>query len=109
MLNIINFVEINEYFSDGKIGNIDVLNDTIWKINNSENWLDQLALLLKALVCENCFKDSNKETAVLMLITAFELHKIPNNQDKILNMILTLAKQHIVDLRRIKRMIIEAM
>ena len=107
MLEINNLIEINKIFSNGEIDKIDELNYTILKINNSNNWIDQIAFLLKALESDNCFKYGNRETAAACLLASMECNKIPINQDNVLKILFTISKNHIVDIRRIKRIIKE--
>lgn len=107
MLKIENLIEINKNFSNGEIDKIDNLNSTILKINNSNNWIGQISLLLKALLSENCFKECNKETACALMLAAFEIKNVAINQDNVLNLILAISKNRISDIRRINRMVKE--
>lgn len=107
MLNVTNLVEINKNFAKGEIDKNEVINYSILKINDTENWVEQIAWLFHALLSENCFKDGNKETAIAILLTVMEIKKLPINQDKILNIVLVISRNHITDINRIKRLIKE--
>ena len=107
MLEIQNLIEINKNFSSGEVVNF-VINDSILKINNSKNELEKLAVLLKDLLSLEVFKDANKETAAVLILSTMEQRNLPINQDRVLQLILTISRNKIIDVRRIKRLLQEA-
>ena len=66
MLNEKDLIGINSRFSNGNVVNRNSLDYTINLVKRTNNWVKQLANIVRAILIDNIFEDGNKRTARLM-------------------------------------------
>lgn len=98
-------VEINKKFANGVIVNKGSLEFALSATLNSKDWHEQLAYVIRALLCDHIFEDGNKRTAVAYLIAVLETFKYRYDSFKIDRLALKIAKNNISNIQTIRRMI----
>jgi fido (protein-threonine AMPylation protein) len=97
--------EINKKFSSGVVINKGSLDFALSAVFRSKDWQEQLAFVVRALLCDHIFEDGNKRTAAAYLIAVLEHLKYRFDPFKIDQLVLNIAKNNITDIKKIRRMI----
>ena len=98
-------VALNQEFEDGSFHNEPSLDFALSHANKSENWINGLSLLTRAILIDHVFQEGNKRTAALLIKTyaEYEGHKIYN--DKLVNLIKEILLKDITDINKIEGML----
>ena len=99
-------IGINEKFDDGIIVNRGSLDFALNSIKKSQDWQEQIAYLLRALLVDHVFKDGNKRTATNLLVTSLEREGFSFNKEEVIRLSIKLAKESITDIKEIKKLIV---
>ncbi|MBI3034603.1 Fic family protein [Candidatus Woesearchaeota archaeon] len=99
------FKELNKKFDKGIAVNQSSLEFAISYSKKSEDWQEQLALILRAIINDHAFSDGNKRTAAAYAMAVFESRKLAYDTYKVEKMVLGIAKNRITETSRIRRMI----
>lgn len=103
------FIEINKKFDKGVLVNSSTLEFAISAANNTKNWQEQVAFVVRALVNDHVFSDGNKRTAAAFIMAVFEEKKLPYDPYKIEKLVLSVAKNKTKNIKTIKEMIRNAL
>ena len=103
------FQKINLKFDKGTFVNQRSLEFAISAAQKSKNWQEQLAFIARAIINDHVFADGNKRTAAAYMMAVFESRKLPCDEYKIDKMVLSIAKNKISDIDKIRRMIQNAL
>lgn len=98
-------IGINRQFSSGTIVNPGSLDFALSAVLRSKDWQEQLAYIVRALVCDHVFEDGNKRTAVAYIMAVLESFKCRYDPFKIDQLVLKIAKNNISDIKKIRGMI----
>ena len=98
-------ISINQKFDEGIIVNRGSLDFALSSIRKSQDWQEQIAYLLRALLVDHIFKDGNKRTATDLLATALEREDFYFDNDGILKLTIKIAKDNVSDIKEIKKLI----
>ncbi len=96
---------ISKEFSTGAIVNKSSLEFAISAAYKSKDWQEQLAFVVRAMLCDHIFIDGNKRTAAAYIIATFEDLKYRYEPFKIDRLVLKIAKNNITSVKTIRRMI----
>ena len=92
---------INKEFENGVMVNESSLDYVITLAKKSNNWLNSLAMLIRAILIDHVFEEGNKRTAAAVVMTVLEMHNILYDKDKINKMIIKMLKKNITNLNEI--------
>ena len=98
-------VQMNKNFSSGAILSKSSLEFAISSAYKSKDWHEQLAYVVRALLCDHIFMDGNKRTAVAYIMAMLEDFKYRYDAFKIDRLVLKIAKSNITNVKTIRRMI----
>src|SRR3989344_8712113 len=98
-------IAINQKFDDGTIVNRGSFDFALNSIRKRQDWQEQIAYLLRALLIDHVFKDGNKRTATYLLIDALESGSFKFNQEELGILTVKIAKGNINDIKEIKKLI----
>ncbi len=96
---------INKNFSNGTIVNKSSLEFAISAAYKSKDWMEQMAYVIRAILCDHVFADGNKRTAANYVMAALEDFKYKYDPFKIDRLVLKIAKNNITKVGTIRRMI----
>ncbi len=96
---------INKRFASGSLVNKESLEFAISHAIRSKDWREQLALVMRAILCDHVFEDGNKRTAAAYFIAVLEEYRLAYDPFKIDQMIVKIAKNNITNVKNIRRMI----
>ncbi len=96
---------INKEFSTGAIVNKSSLEFAVSAAYKSKDWQEQLAFVVRAILCDHIFVDGNKRTAATYIMAALEDLKYRYDTFKIDRLVLKIAKNNITGVKTIRRMI----
>ena len=99
------FQKINLKFDKGTFVNQSSLESAISAAQKSKNWQEQLAFIVRVIINDHVFADGNKRTAAAFIMAVLESCKLPYDEYKIDKMVLSIAKNQISDIVKIRRMI----
>ena|SRR3989344_2735881 len=105
MLTIESIIGINKKFHSGKLVNRASLEFAVSAQNKTKNWLVQLAYLVRAILIDHSFEDGNKRTTVAIVLVYLEAHKLAYDPYKLDDIIISITKKNIKDLKKIGRLI----
>lgn len=103
MINQKALIEINKNFDRGIIVNGSSLDFALSSMQNSKDWVKQLAYLVRALLIDHVFQEGNKRTAAAVILSFFEIHKVgydPYKVDKLIGEIILKNINNIEQIRR---------
>jgi prophage maintenance system killer protein len=109
MINLEDVALINKQFSDGKIRNQSGLQYALDQVKATEDWSKQLAHLLRAVVVENAFEDGNKQTAAYLVLKFASDRRASISAQKIYDLVIAIAAKRIADIRKLQRMVKNAL
>lgn len=98
-------VEINKKFGSGAVVNGGSLDFAISAAHKGKDWQEQLAFVVRALLCDHVFEDGNKRTAAAYIMAVLESLKFKYDPFKIDRLVLKIAKNNVSKVEKIKRMI----
>jgi len=98
-------IGINKQFSSGTIINKGSLDFALSAAFRSKDWQEQLAFVVRALLCDHVFEDGNKRTAIAYTMAVLEGFKCRYDMFKIDRLVLKIAKSNMTDIKKIRRMI----
>jgi len=98
-----NVIGINQQFDEGIIINEGSLAFALSSIQKSQDWMEQVACLLRALLIDHAFRDGNKRTATAILLSALERQKFSFHPEEIPQLTLKISKNNIRDIKAIKK------
>ncbi len=98
-------IDVNKQFSNGTVVNQGSLDFALSAVLRSKDWREQLAYIVRALLCDHVFEDGNKRTAVAYTMAVLESFKCRYDPFKIDRLVLKIAKNNVSDIRKIRRMI----
>lgn len=96
---------INKNFGNGAIVNKSSLEFAISAAYKSKDSLEQLAYIVRAILCDHVFADGNKRTAANYIMAALEDFKYKYDPFKVDRFVLKIAKNNITKVKTIRRMI----
>jgi hypothetical protein len=97
--------EINKQFATGNLKNKSSLEFALDLTRKYKNWKKQLAILLRAILVDHIFDDGNKRTAAFLIANEFNKHKVEVDEDRIVRLVIKVAKHNITDVDKIRRLI----
>ena len=106
---IIEFQELNRKFDKGTLVNRGSLEFAISACKKTKNWQEQLAFILRALINDYVFADGNKRTATAYIMAVLEKQKLAYDVYKIDTMAVSIAKNRLTSIARIRRLIQNAL
>jgi prophage maintenance system killer protein len=98
-------VKINKIFSSGAVVNRGSMEFAISAAYKSKDWMEQLAFIVRALLCDHVFEDGNKRTAVAYIIAVIEEFKYRYDPFQVDRMVMKIAKRNITSVKSIRGMI----
>ena len=96
---------INGNFSSGAMVNKSSIELAISSAYKSKDWHEQLAYVVRALLCDHIFVDGNKRTTAAYIMAIFEDFKYRYDAFKIDRLVLKITKSNITNVKTIRRMI----
>lgn len=105
MLSKKDIIVINQEFNTGKLMNEGSLDFAIGMTKKSKNWLKSTAILTRAILIDHVFEDGNKRTTAAVILTYLDMNNFNYNEDKLGQIIITMLKKNITDIRKIERLI----
>jgi len=105
MIDKKDLIRLNKLFDDGVLVNESSLDFALSSIKKTKNWLEQLSYIVRALIVDHPFRDGNKRTAGAVIIAYFNLNNLEFDEEKIVKLVIELAKKSIIDIRKIRRKI----
>ena len=96
--------EINRKFGNGNIINKGSLDFALSAAYKSKDWIEQLAFIVRALLCDHVFEDGNKRTATAYIMAVFEEYRYRYDAFKIDRIVLKISKGNITGMKTIRRM-----
>ena len=104
MLNKKDIIKINkEIGGHGQLSNENSLEYALSATKKS--WLYKLSFIVKSLLTDHAFKDGNKRTALIIIITYIEDKNLEYDKEKISKTILAISDKNINDINKIQRLI----
>ena len=98
-------IGINQKFNEGVIVNRGSFDFALNSIRKSQDWQEQIAYLLRALLVDHIFKDGNKRTASYLLMSALERESFSFHEEEIVSLTIKLARESLTDIKEIKKLI----
>ncbi|MAG15682.1 hypothetical protein CMO88_01330 [Candidatus Woesearchaeota archaeon] len=97
--------EINRNFANGVIVNKGSLEFALNAASKSNDWQEQLAYIVRALLCDHIFVDGNKRAAAAYIMAMQKRLKYRYDSFKIDKLVLDIARNNIADVKKIRRRI----
>lgn len=101
-------IGINKKFGSGIVVNKGSLEFALGAAHRGKDWHEQLAFVVRALLCDHVFEDGNKRTVAAYVMAILEDFKYRYDPFKIDQLVLKVAKNNISDIKKIRRMIANA-
>lgn len=101
-------LDVNRKFSSGAMVNKGSLDFALSAAFKGKDWQEQVAYVVRALLCDHVFEDGNKRTAAAYVMAVLENFKYRYDPFKIDQLVLKVAKNNISDIKKIRRMIANA-
>ncbi len=98
-------IEINKQFDKGNLVNESGLDFAFLNLQQTKDWLKQLAYLTRAILIDHVFEEGNKRTAAALIMTILEYQKIAYNPKQVDEIVLVILKKNISDINKLKRLI----
>lgn len=98
-------VNLNKRFESGKLINPGSLEFALSTQEKSQNWLDHLAHLVRAVLIDHPFEDGNKRTAAALIVAYLEAYNQPYDENKISQLVVKIIKQNTIGIKKIRRLI----
>ncbi len=102
-------VELNKNVGGtGKFSKESSLDFEITAQKDANDWMTQLAHIIRALLVSRAFKNRNEPTAAAVILTTFDELKIPYDPYAIDNTVIRIARKRIKNVTTIRSMIRDA-
>ena len=108
MINEEGLIGVNKRFDEGIVVNKNSLDFAISSIQNSKDWVKQLAYLTRALLIDHIFQEGNKRTAAVLILYFFEEHKVAYDSYKVDKIIVEIISKNISNVEQIRRKLKDA-
>lgn len=105
MLSERDVIEVNKFFDKGAVVNRNSLHFAISSVETTKDWVTQLAYLLRSIVVDHVFEEGNKRTAVALFVAYCKYHKRAYDMYKIDLCIRDMIKKQITDIKKVRRLI----
>lgn len=106
LINKKDLIGINkEIGENGELHNKGSLEYALSIIKHKKSWLYELSYLLRSLLVDHAFKDGNKRTALMIMVTYLKDKNIDYNKDDLSRIIWNISKKNITDINKIGRLI----
>lgn len=96
-------VVMNQMYDEGIVINEGSLDFALESIKKSQDWLEQISYLVRALLLDHVFKDGNKRTAAKLVTTSLERQGFRFNEEEIVKLMIKLSKSNLKDIKEIKK------
>lgn len=99
-------IELNKKFSDGKLLNKNSFDFTIDYVNYEvKKELDKLCYLIRNMLTQHFFIDGNKRVSAILITNYFKKMKLKYRENQIPKICISIAKNNIRDIWKIRSMI----
>jgi len=98
-------VEINKEFDKGNVVNESSLDFALSSIKQTKDWIKQLAYLVRAILIDHVFEEGNKRTAAVLIMVFIEENKLDYDPQKVDQIVIDILKKNITDIKKIRRLI----
>lgn len=99
-------IRINqEIGEEGQFNNESSLEYALSMIKHKKSWLYELSFVVRSLLVDHVFKDGNKRTALIIMITYIEDENLEHDKEKLSKTILDISRKNINDINKIQRLI----
>ncbi|MEK6935132.1 MAG: hypothetical protein AABW46_04600 [Nanoarchaeota archaeon] len=99
-------IKLNKELGEkGRFVNESALEFAISKKYETDDWLEQLAYLVRAILIDHVFEDGNKRTSLAVVIGTLEGLKLGYDPQKLEDNLIKILKENITDIKKIKRLI----
>lgn len=106
MLTKKDIIRINqEIGEEGQFNNESSLEYALSMIKHKKSWLYELSFVVRSLLVDHVFKDGNKRTALIIMITYIEDENLEHDKEKLSKTILDISRKNINDINKIQRLI----
>lgn len=106
MLDKKDIIRINqEIGEDGQFNNEGSLEYALSIIKHKKSWLYELSFIVRSLLVDHAFKDGNKRTALIIMITYLEDKNLEYDKERLTKIIWGISKKNINDINKIQRLI----
>ena len=109
MYKIINkkdIIRINqEIGEDAQFNNESSLEYALSLIKHKKSWLYELSFIVRSLLIDHAFKDGNKRTVLMIMVTYIEDKNLEYDKERLSKIILNISKKNINDINKIQRLI----
>ncbi|HKZ49871.1 MAG TPA: Fic family protein [Candidatus Nanoarchaeia archaeon] len=109
MIKLEDLALINKRFADGKIRNQSSLEYALTVVNETEDWTRQLAHLIRSIIVDHAFEEGNKRTGAYLLVKFASERKLVVDQQKVYNLVLSIAAKPVSDIEKLRRMVKNAL
>lgn len=103
LMELVDLIEINKIFSDGKILKESEIKFTLSTIKENRNWQQNLTYLVETIICGHTFLNGNKRTAAALILYYFNKHKVIYNKNLIAKAVIAVAKMKKPNFKKIQR------
>ena len=106
IINKKDIIRMNQEIGEsGEISNENSL-DYLFSIMKAEkSWLYELSYIARGILVDHIFRDGNKRTAFILIISYFEDKGLNYDKDIIYNFVYKISKNNIIDINKILRLI----
>lgn len=96
-------VSINKEYDEGTVINEGSLSFALESIKKSQDWLEQISYIVRALLLDHVFQDGNKRTAAKIIMAALEREGFEFDEEEIIKLTIRLSKSGLNDVKDIKK------
>lgn len=102
-------VELNKSVGgSGKLLKEDSLVSEISAQKDANDWISQLAHVMRALLVGHAFKNRNEPTAVAVMVTTFDEMNVPYDPYAVDNVVIRITRKRIKNISTIRSMVRDA-
>ena len=106
MLNKKDIIRINQEIGEhGQLSNESSLEYALSIVKHKKSWLYELSFIVRSLLADHAFRDGNKRTAMVIMLTYIEDKNLQYDKEKISKTILDISKKNSNDINKIQRLI----
>jgi len=106
MLNKKDIIRINQEIGEhGQLSNESSPEYALSIVKHKKSWLYELSFIVRSLLADHAFRDGNKRTAMVIMLTYIEDKNLQYDKEKISKTILDISKKNINDINKIQRLI----
>ena len=101
--------KINKRFEPAsRTKNSSSLEFAVAQASRIQEWIKQLAYLLRAVIVDHAFDDGNKRTGAYLIFKFFEANGFPADTQKINKLVIKIAAESITNIEKLRRQIHDA-